>query len=303
MPSLACLNGRILPAAEARISPLDRGFLFGDAVYEVMRVYAGRPFLFDEHLHRLGSSLRALKIEGVDLQPLKERSLATLKQAGFAEATIYIQVTRGATATRSHTLTPDLVPLEFILVEEYRDHHAEMRRAGCRAITHPDIRWDRCDIKSTNLLGNVLAAQAAKEKDAYEAILYLPDGTLTEGSRTSLFAVVQGTLRTSPTGHEILPGITRTLALRLAGRLNVPIEEQPVQLRELSAVSELFLTGTTSEVMPIVQVDGRSVGDGKPGPVTLKLQAAFDRVVAIFRQGPDVSPSLPALVEQALGGS
>jgi D-alanine transaminase len=280
-PALANLNGEILPLSEAKVSALDRGFLFGDAVYEVLRVYAGRPWLEAEHFLRFGHSLEAIRIHGVDLERLRRRMRETIAAGNFGEATAYLQVTRGA-APRSHPFPADATPLEFLFIQEFADPYRQARETGAAVITHPDVRWRRCDIKSTNLLGNVLAMQAAKEAGCLEALLYWPEGHLTEGTHTSFFAVRDGVLLTAPNGNSILPGITRALILRLAGKADVPVREQSVRRDDLANLSELFLTGTTSEVMPIVKVDGRPVGDGKPGPVTRRLQAAYTQAVKDF---------------------
>jgi D-alanine transaminase len=278
MEALANLNGRLMPLAEARISPLDRGFLFGDAVYEVLRIYAGKPFLLEEHFSRLAHSLEAIRITGVDLNRLRRRMLETIAAGPFVEAIVYIQITRGA-APRSHAFPRAAVPLEFLFVDEFHDQHANHREQGVRVITHPDIRWDRCDIKSTNLLGNIQAAQAAKDAGAYEAALYLPDGTITEGTRTNLFGVLNGNLLTAPTTPTILPGITRSLILRLAQEQAIPVAERVLKLHDLPAVSELFLTGTTSEVLPVIQVDEQRIGEERPGPITRRMQAAYQAEV------------------------
>jgi D-alanine transaminase len=279
MEPIANLNGKSMPLAEARITPLDRGFLFGDAVYEVLRVYGGKPFLLEEHWRRLAASLEAIRIRGVDLDQLKQRMLQTIAAGPFREAIVYIQITRGAAARRIHTFPDRATPLEFLYVDELTSDYTPLREQGVPAITYPDIRWDRCDIKSTNLLGNILAGQAAKEAGAYEAILYLEDGTVLEGTRTSLFGVLGGKLLTAPTGHAILPGITRGFVLRLARETGISVEEHVLKLSDLSEVSELLLTGTTSEVLPIIRVDEKPVGNGRPGPVTRRLQDAYQAAV------------------------
>jgi D-alanine transaminase len=205
----------------------------------------------------------------------------TIAAGGFREATVYIQVTRGA-APRAHPFPAGVAPLEFLYVAEFGDPYAAARQRGACVITQPDIRWDRCDIKSTNLLANVLAMQAAREADCQEAILYLPDGTLAEGTHTSFFGVLHGAVLTRPNSNAILPGITRGLVLRLAARAGVPLREHVLKRDDLAEVSELFLTGTTSEVLPVVTVDGRPVGDGQPGPITRRLQEAYAQAVREF---------------------
>lgn len=282
MQSLANLNGKQMPLAEAVVPALDRGFLFGDAVYEVLRVYGGRPWLLEQHWQRLARSLDAIRIGGVDLDRLRRRLLETIAAGSFTEAVAYIQITRGAGPTRSHVFPTEITPLEFLYVQPFADAHVAARERGIAAITLPDLRWDLCDIKSTNLLANVLAGQAAKEAGCDEALLYLPDGTLTEGTRTSVFGVLDGQLLTMPASHAILPGITRALVLRLAERANVPVRNQSLVRDDLPRVSELFLTGTGSEVLGIVRVDGQTIGDGRPGPITRRLEEAYRHAVRDF---------------------
>jgi D-alanine transaminase len=284
-PALANVNGQQMPLEEARVPALDRGFLFGDAVYEVLRVYQGRPWLADEHFRRLARSLEALRIRGVDLERVRRRMRETIAAGPFREATAYIQITRGA-GPRKHPFPQGATPLEFLYVQEFTDPYAEARGTGAAVITQPDVRWGRCDIKSTNLLGNVLAMQAAAEAGGVEALLYLPDGTLNEGTHTSFFGVLGGVLLTAPNSSAILPGITRGLTLRLAERAGVPVREHTLKRDDLGRVSELFLTGTTSEVLPVVRVDGRPVADGKPGAVTRRLQEAYAAAVREFLAHP-----------------
>jgi D-alanine transaminase len=273
--ALANVNGKQMPLSEVVVPVLDRGFLFGDAVYEVLRVYQGRPFLLNEHMQRLGSSLAAIRIGGVDLDRIRQRVLQTIAAGKFQEALVYIQVTRGAGPIRSHSFPAQAVPFELLYVQEFRDPFVEARKNGAAVVTVPDIRWQRCDIKSTNLLANVLAAQQAKEAGCVEAVFLEADGTLSEGARTSLFGVLDGQLLTAPTSNAILPGITRSLILNLAERAGIPLHEHVLKKTDLKRVSELFLTGTTSEVLPIVQVDGQPIGTGQPGDVTRRLQEAY----------------------------
>jgi len=282
-PPLANLNGEILPLAEARVPALDRGFLFGDAVYEVLRLYAGRPWLQREHLERLAQSLAAVRISGIDLERLRWRMHETIAAGSFREATVYIQITRGV-APRGHAFPAEATPLELLFVQEFTDPYQEARRTGARVILHADIRWGRCDVKSTNLLANVLAMQAAREAGCLEALLYQPDGTLTEGTHTSLFGVHDGGLWTAPNSPGILPGVTRKLIMRLAAEERLPVREEPLRRDQLGQLSELFLTGTTSEVLPVREVDHFPIGDGHPGPVTRRLQEAFNQAVQAFVQ-------------------
>jgi D-alanine transaminase len=282
MPApLANVHGRIQPLDEVKISVLDRGFLFGDGVYEVLRLYRGRPFLEQEHFARLKRSLAEMRLDGVDVERLRQRMHETIRAGGFAEATAYLQVTRGA-APRKHAFPKNATPLEVLWIQEYDDVCANMRQEGAAVIAYPDLRWHRCDVKSVNLLANVLANQAAAEAGCVEALLYLPDGTITEASHSSVFAVAGGALYTTPRGANILPGITRGLVLRLAERAGIPEREQSLRREELDRIDELFMTGTTYEVMPVTSVDGRPIGTGAPGPVTRRLQAVYTEMVREF---------------------
>lgn len=280
-PALASVNGRIMPLTKACVPALDRGFLFGDAVYEVLRVYRSRMWLADEHFARLARSLAAVRISGVNLERLRQRVNEVIAAGPFVEATVYIQITRGS-APRSHRFPIATEPFEFFYVDTFTDPYRQARQDGVAVVTAPDLRWERCDIKSTNLLANVLAMQSASEAGATEAVLYRPDGTLTEGTHTSFFGVKEDVILTAPNSAAILPGITRGLILRLASHAGIEVREQVVRRADLSELSELFLTGTTSEVLPIVRVDGRDVGNGRPGPITRRLQEAYRQAVEEF---------------------
>ena len=282
--SLANINGETMPLEQVRIPALDRGFLFGDSVYEVLRIYQGKPWLIAEHWQRLTRSLDAIRIRGVNLDRVKQRMLDTIAAGKFQEAIVYIQITRGV-APRTHAFPVSATPTEFMYVQEFTDKSAAARRQGVAVITQPDIRWQRCDIKSTNLLGNVLAIQAASEAGCIEALLYTSDDRLTEATHSSFFAVMDGTLVATPQGPPILPGITRAFLQRLATRVGVPFREQHLHRSDLKQVSELFLSGTTAEVLPIVQVDGQPIADGRVGPVSLKLLEEYQRTVAEFLKG------------------
>lgn len=285
MKALANVNGERLPLNEVKVSALDRGFLFGDAVYEVLRVYAGRAWLADAHFRRLANSLDAIRLTGVNLGRLRQRMDETIAAGPFQEAIVYIQVTRGSDSRRSHRFPSPVVPLEFLFVEEFHDTYEMARRDGTRVITQPDHRWDRCDIKSTNLLANILALQDATEAGCSEALLFLSDGTITEGTHTSVFGVRDGRLLTKSRSHDILPGITRGLIFQLANRAGIKVQEEALRRDGLGQLSELFLTGTTSEILPIVSVDGEPVGAGQPGPVTRRLQEAYADAVREFVSG------------------
>ncbi len=280
MSSLACLNGAILPPEEARVPIDDRGFLFGDAIYEVCRIYQGRCWLEDEHMARLRRSLSEMRIGPVDLDRLYKRMHETISRSGIEEGTVYIQITRGV-APRKHAF-PDLAvePTELILVKPYDDTEtARLRQSGVPIVSQPDWRWRRCDVKSTNLLGNVLANQAAREAGGYEAVLVEPDGTVTEATHSSLLWVRDGRLEATPEGPGILPGTSRQAMLLHARAEGIPFAEATISLDQLKAADEVLLSGTTIEVLPVVSIDGQPVAQGQPGPITRRLQQAFRRAV------------------------
>ena len=263
----------ILDETDVRISPRDRGYQFGDGVYEVVRIYRGQMYAMDMHLNRLRDSLGELRIpvpEGVDkLEALAER---LARDQGIDEGILYVQITRGV-AKRTHAFPLEAQPVLVGYVEAVPRPLEEFEK-GITAILVPDVRWHRVDIKSLNLLGNVLAKQAAVERKAGEAIFVRGD-VVTEGSSTNVFLVRDGVLVTHPAGHHILNGITRQIVIHLAKELGIPVQEEAFTPEALFAADELFLTSTIHEVTPIVQVDGREIADGRPGPVTRRLQEAF----------------------------
>jgi D-alanine transaminase len=277
------VNGAFLPRAEARISVEDRGFVFGDGVYEVLRVVNGRPFAAAYHNARLKRSLEGVRISlarGATPESLTEIAKQLLKENGLlqGEATIYVQVTRGV-ATRAHNFpASDVAPTVYISAVRFTPY-SELAQNGATAITHPDLRWGRCDLKTLNLLPNVLASQTAKERGTFEAML-IRDGVVTEGTKTNFFGVIDGTLRTHPSDTHILPGITRLVLHELARDVGIDFDETPIRSEEIPRLSELFLTGTTTDVMPVVRLDDKPVGKGKPGELTRKLQRVLAESLA-----------------------
>ncbi|SFJ69819.1 aminotransferase class IV [Planctomicrobium piriforme] len=275
---LANWNGQEMPLSEVRVSVLDRGFLFGDAIYEVVRVYNGKPFLFTDHVERLGRNFQKLQLNS-DARLIAQRALETLAHSGIKEGTIYVQVTRGE-APRTHRFPePAVRPNELIYVQSFHDHYGRQRSEGGKVILIDDIRWKRCDIKSVNLLANCLGAEQAHAAGCDEAVFVEADGTLIEGTHTSLFAVRDGAILTAPLGNHILPGITRKLVLRLAAETGIPVIEEPLPKEKLETVDELFLTGTTVEVLPIVLAGDIRIGDGTVGPVVKRLRQAYQAAV------------------------
>jgi D-alanine transaminase len=280
MRELACLNGEAMPVEQAKVPIWDRGFLFGDSVYEVFRMYRGRCWLEAEHYARLKRSLAELEFPPVDLARLKERIDRTITQSEILEGMVYVQITRGV-AARTHAFPdPSVPPTELIVVRPYDDGPTgRARGTGVAVITYPDLRWGRCDIKTTNLLANCMATTKAKQAGCFEAILVDPEGLVTEATHTSLVWVRNGRVEGTPEGPEILPGMTRHFVLKLLAEIGIPFAEARVSLEELKAADEAILVGTTSEVVSIVTVDGEPVGSGKPGPVAGRLWEAYRRAV------------------------
>jgi D-alanine transaminase len=280
--STVYLNGEYIPADEARISVNDRGFLLSDGVYEVTPVYRGSLFRLDRHLARLSRGLRELRIKmalGEDeLRAFHERLVELNDLDGADLAMVYMQVTRGV-APRTHYFPKTPVPpTVYAFAKSVQRPDAEQWNGGFDAITVPDRRWARCDIKSIALLPNVLAMQAAVDAGATDA-LFVRDGVAIEGAHSNFVAVFGDTLATFPTTNQILPGITRAFVLELARELGYHVEERAVQLEELARATESFFTGTTTEIRPVVRIDGRPVGDGAVGPVARRLYDAFRETI------------------------
>ncbi|MCA1684692.1 MAG: aminotransferase class IV [Planctomycetia bacterium] len=280
MESLACLDGELMPVDEAKVPVWDRGFSFGDAVYEMFRLYQGCCWLEDEHMARLRRSLAEMSYPSVDFEALTARIHRTISLSGVQEGTLYLQITRGV-APRLHAFPdPPVSPTELILVRSYDDGPtAELREKGVGVISHPDLRWKRCDVKSTNLLANVLANEAAHRAGCYEAVMVGDDGLVTEATHSSVLWVRGGRVEGTPDGPGILPGTTRGLLTRLAAEIGLTFRESRVTLGEMVAAEEVMLLGTTIEVLPVVGVDGRAVSGGTPGPVARRLQRAFREAV------------------------
>ena len=286
MKTLACLNGDIMPVEEAKVPVWDRGFLFGDSVYEVFRLYGGKVWLHDEHHERLRLSLSKMHFEPVDPARLDARILATIEASGVLEGIVYIQITRGV-APRAHAFpNPPVPPTELIIVKPYDDTlTAERRQSGVSVMSQPDLRWGRCDVKSTNLLANVIALETVHRAGAFEAVFVERDGLVTESTHSSLIWVRDGRIEATPDGPEILPGTKRHLVQEIAASEGIHFVEARATLDQLIASDEVILTGTTIEVMPVITVDGQTIGSGQPGPIARKLQSAYRSAVERFRAG------------------
>jgi D-alanine transaminase len=272
---LANYNGKEMFLDEVSISPLDRGFLFGDAVYDVIRVYQKKPFLFDEHIERLSTNLDMLKIR-CNIETFIQSLNTTLTNSPVQDGMVYVQITRG-TAPRVHCF-PDasIKPNVLIWVQSVNTEKLDkLWKTGCHVITYPESRWSHPHIKTVNLLGNCMAKQEAVEKGCYEAIFYNKDNMIMEASSSNVFGIKDGELLTAPTKQKILPGITRQCMFRLAKEMGLVIKEQYFTRDDFYAFDEVFITGTNTEVMPVVKIDDTKIGSGEPGKITKNLQDLF----------------------------
>lgn len=272
-------DGRYVLKNEVAVSPDDRGFLLGDGIYEVAAAYDGRFVALDRHMDRLRTNLREARIDDSVADPLESVFTGLLERNGFAESgktMVYLQVTRGV-APRMHAFPKTQVrPTVYAYAAPFPDMGD--LSTGVGAIVRPDFRWSRCDIKSISLMANVLENQRAKESGAFEAIL-VRDGAVLEGTHTSIFGVIGGEVRTAPLSNLILPGITRAIVIDLCRDNDIALREDSMSEDELRRAEELFLTGTTTEVVAIISLDGKPVGDGKPGPTALRLENLYRGVI------------------------
>ena len=277
---IAYFNGEFLDKDEIKISPDDRGFLFADGLYEVIRSYRGTLFRARDHMERLNYGADHLRLGGRDFAYLESVAQTLLEKNDLkGDATIYIQVTRGV-APRNHTF-PDPAPAPTVLASAAEfDPTTTMgiRENGIEVITVPDQRWARCDMKTVALTANVLANQAAVEKNTKEA-LFVRDGVVLEGTHSNFMAVADNCLVTAPASNYILHGITRKVVLELAHAKAIEVRQAPVFKTELPRISEAFITGTTTEIVPVTSIDGIPVGAGTPGPLTRALQDAFTELI------------------------
>lgn len=278
MPPIAFLNGQFLPIEQARVSIDDRGFQFGDGIYEVIRVYGGIPFRLEEHVMRLERSAQAIGIPmTMGTEDWKGLIREGLEQTQLKESKVYIQITRGV-APREHTFPASSLPTILMTIREFTKVDPALRANGVLAIILPDQRWARCSIKSLNLLPNVLAKQQAKDEGAFEAIL-VKEGLVTEGTSSNVMAVLNGVIVTPPLSDQLLAGVTREEILTLARKAGIGVEEGPLRKSELFEAQEVFLAGTTIEVIGVTRIDGKVIGEDKVGPVTKQLQYLFEEAV------------------------
>jgi D-alanine transaminase len=275
----AMIDDRLIPAEQLDATHLDRGLYFGDGVYEVIRSYDGAIFALEDHLRRFDRSLHEVHIEDISIEKVRTQVLKAFQQAGLANAKIYFHVTRGS-EPRSHVPKGPLKPNFLLTIGPAPDSRPDKER-GVSVSTFPDWRWKRCDIKSLNLLPNVLARMDAEKKGCAEAILVDEAGRITEGAGSAFFAVDtgRGELITRPLGPEILPSITRAHVLRVAEHIGLEAVERVLTPDAVSGIDELFLAVTTKDIVPVVRFEGATVGSGKPGQTTQKLAEAFAQMV------------------------
>jgi D-alanine transaminase len=271
MPELAHVNGNIMPIEDAVISVEDRGYQFGDAVYEVIASYGGKMFCLEEHFIRLDRSMKELFFPSVRIDQIKKAAIDLFTKAAIDRAAVYIQISRGV-SPRNHSF-PGNIPLQIVMtVRKIDDKKLPSKEAGISAITVEDLRWGRCDIKTVQLLANSLAKQKALDSGCFDAIFISKEGIVREGSSSNLFILSGDTLITHPLTHDILPGITRAQVLDICREKKYPLKESFFYKNDLYNASEVFLTGTITEVLPVVKIDGRPVGNGKVGSVAKVLQ-------------------------------
>ncbi len=278
------LNGSFIPIEDARISVLDRGFIFGDGVYEVIPVYSHRPFRLTEHLHRLQKSLDCIQLRNpytdIEWTELVEQIIASNEGD---DQYLYLQVTRGV-APRDHAFPKEVIPTVFIMSSPLVVASKELIVAGVSAITANDNRWSRCDIKATSLLPNVLLRQMAVDSGATETLL-LREGFLTEGSASNVFVVKDELLLAPPKSHLMLPGITYDVVLELADKYQIPYEIREISEYDIRIADELLLTSSTKEIMPITLLDGKKVGSGKPGGIFAQLYQYYQNYKVTIMRG------------------
>lgn len=279
------LNGEFLPPDQARVSVMDRGFLFGDGVYEVIPAYGGQLFRLQHHLQRLDNSLQAVRIPNPYSETQWQGILEELIGENPGEdQSVYLQVTRGVMEKRDHAFPADLTPTVFAMSNPIPSPDPALAEAGITAITLDDIRWQSCHIKAITLLPNVLLRQQAVEAGAAEAIL-IRDGEATEGAASNLFIVRDGQLITPPKGPLLLPGITRDLIIELAARHDIGYREAVIPEAELRSADEIWLSSSTREIVPVTTLDGEPVGDGRPGPLYRRLHEIYREYKQAVREG------------------
>lgn len=273
---VAHVDGAYLPLSEARVSPMDRGFLFGDGAYEVIPVYSRRPFRLDEHVARLAATLAAMRLANPHpAEGWKAIVGEIVARNPWDDQSVYLQVTRGADTKRNHAFPgPEVKPTVFLMSEPLLTPSAAQLAAGVAAVGAADIRWLRCDLKTVSMLANCLLRQHAIDHGCMETVLFR-DGFLTEGAASSIFVCKDGVLRVPPKSHLMLPGITYDVVLELARSHGMKHEVREVLEAEVRSADELWMASSTREVLAITTLDGRPVGDGRPGPMGRRMHAWY----------------------------
>ncbi len=274
---IAMINDKVMGMSEVGPEYMDRGIFFGDGVYEVLRSYNGKIFAFEEHLGRFANSLEAIEITGVDMGQVRSKVKKAFDKAAISNAKIYFHITRGS-GPRDHTAAADLKPNFFLTITELKED-LKLKTEGVSVSIYPDLRWKRCDIKSLNLLANVLAKNDAAKKDCWEAIFVDDGGLLTEGSSSAFFAITGDKLQTSELSTHILPSITRKFVIKAARNIGLKIVEESLTPVQARTAAELFLGVTTKDIVPVVRFDGQSIGDGRPGRWTKALIEEFKKFI------------------------
>lgn len=274
MPELAYVNGTFLPIEKAMVPVEDRGYQFGDAVYEYIASYNGRLFFLEAHLERLSRSLKALSFPMISIEKIRATVNELFQKAALSRAGVYIQISRGV-APRNHAFPKSATVQLVMTIRLVHEVDPELRQNGAIAITQKDFRWGRCDIKTVQILPNALAKQKAVESGAHDAIFVAENGVVREATSSNVFVVVKGTLATHPLTANILPGITRAVVLSCAKEIQLDAVERFYGTEELYGAEEVFLTGTVTEVLPIVTIDGKPIADGRVGPFTKRLADAL----------------------------
>jgi len=283
--SIAYLNGTFLPLEDARVPVMDRGFLFGDGVYEVIPVYAGKLFRLAHHLKRLRNSLDATRIENpLPVNDWESMLNELVNRNKGSDQAVYLQVTRGVAAKRDHAFPPDCKPTLFAMSTPMTASVDIDNISGTTAITLPDIRWKLCNIKAITLLPNVMLRQQAIDAGAVEAIL-IKDGFAIEGAASNVFIVRNGLLITPPNGPTLLPGITRDLIIELAANNTIPFREADINEAELFSADEIWLTSSTREISPVTLLDDTVIGTGKPGPLWKHMIGLYQECKTAIRRG------------------
>jgi len=276
--SVVYLNGQYLRLADAKVSVLDRGFIFGDGIYEVVPFYRGQPFRMEEHLDRLERSLASIGIDpGYSRDDWRALVRDMASRSPYSHFTVYLQITRGP-AKRDHAFPQDAQPTVFCMISPFSRPDARLREQGLTAMSVPDIRWLRCEIKSVSLLGNVLAKQQAVQAGVDE-VLQFRDGFLTEGASCNVWIARDGVLLAPPLDNLILEGIRYRFLEELAAKAGIPFEARRISQSEVAQADEIMLSSATKEVLPVVQYNGEPVGNGKPGPIYTALRAAYDQIL------------------------